>query len=75
MHDFDILRWLTGREIVEVYAKGSNNGDPAIGEVVDVDTALALVTFDDGTVEASQPPGTTEPDTTSASKSRVHAVR
>ena len=50
VHDFDILRWLTGREIVEVYAKGSNNGDPAIGEVGDVDTALALITFDDGTV-------------------------
>jgi myo-inositol 2-dehydrogenase/D-chiro-inositol 1-dehydrogenase len=50
VHDFDILRWLTGREIVEVYAKGSNNGDPAIGVVGDVDTALAVVTFDDGTV-------------------------
>ncbi|SFT94656.1 Gfo/Idh/MocA family oxidoreductase [Arthrobacter sp. ov118] len=50
VHDFDILRWLTGREIVEVYAKGSNNGDPAIGEAGDVDTALALVTFDDGTM-------------------------
>lgn len=50
VHDFDILRWLTGREIVEVYAKGSNNGDPAIGEVGDVDTALAVVTFDDGMV-------------------------
>jgi myo-inositol 2-dehydrogenase/D-chiro-inositol 1-dehydrogenase len=50
VHDFDILRWLTGREIVEVFAKGSNNGDPAIGAVGDVDTALALVTFDDGTL-------------------------
>lgn len=50
VHDFDILRWLTGREIVEVYAKGSNNGDPAIGAVGDVDTALAVVTFDDGTM-------------------------
>ncbi|CCQ47346.1 oxidoreductase, NAD-binding Rossmann fold family protein [Pseudarthrobacter siccitolerans] len=50
VHDFDILRWLTGREIVEVYARGSNNGDPAIGAAGDVDTALALVTFDDGTV-------------------------
>ena len=50
VHDFDILRWLTGREIVEVYAKGSNNGDPGIGEAGDVDTALALITFDDGTV-------------------------
>lgn len=50
VHDFDILRWLTGREIVEVYAKGSNNGDPAIAGVGDVDTALAVVTFDDGTL-------------------------
>ncbi|HET9871429.1 MAG TPA: Gfo/Idh/MocA family oxidoreductase [Propionibacteriaceae bacterium] len=50
VHDFDILRWLTGREIVEVYARGSNNGDPAIGRVGDVDTALAVVTFDDGTL-------------------------
>ncbi|MDQ6753208.1 MAG: Gfo/Idh/MocA family oxidoreductase [Actinomycetota bacterium] len=50
VHDFDILRWLTGREIVEVYARGSNKGDPAIGGVGDVDTALAVVTFDDGTL-------------------------
>ena len=50
VHDFDILRWLTGREITEVYARGSNNGDPAIAAVGDVDTALAVVTLDDGTV-------------------------
>ncbi|MFC5931291.1 dehydrogenase [Cryobacterium melibiosiphilum] len=57
VHDFDILRWVTGREIVEVYARGSNNGDPAIGAVGDVDTAVALVTFDNGmigTVSASR---------------------
>ncbi len=50
VHDFDILRWLTGQEVVEVYARGSNNGDPAIGAVGDVDTALALVTLADGTL-------------------------
>jgi myo-inositol 2-dehydrogenase/D-chiro-inositol 1-dehydrogenase len=50
VHDFDILRWLTGREIIEVYARGSNNGDPAISEIGDVDTALAVVTLDDGTL-------------------------
>jgi myo-inositol 2-dehydrogenase / D-chiro-inositol 1-dehydrogenase len=50
VHDFDVIRWLTGREIVEVYARGSNNGDPAIGEVGDVDTALAVCTLDDGTL-------------------------
>lgn len=57
VHDFDIIRWLTGHEITEVYAKGSNNGDPAIGSVGDVDTALAMVTLDDGsmaTVSASR---------------------
>ncbi|MFB9377186.1 Gfo/Idh/MocA family oxidoreductase [Kineococcus gynurae] len=50
VHDFDVIRWITGREIVEVYARGSNNGDPAIGEVGDVDTALAVCTLDDGTL-------------------------
>jgi myo-inositol 2-dehydrogenase/D-chiro-inositol 1-dehydrogenase len=50
VHDFDILRWLTGQDIVEVYARGSNNGDPAIGAVGDVDTALSVVTLADGTV-------------------------
>lgn len=48
VHDFDILRWLTGREVIEVYARGSNNGDPAIGAVGDVDSGVALLTFDDG---------------------------
>ncbi|PPK92602.1 myo-inositol 2-dehydrogenase/D-chiro-inositol 1-dehydrogenase [Kineococcus xinjiangensis] len=50
VHDFDAIRWLTGREVVEVCARGSNNGDPAIGEVGDVDTALALLILDDGTL-------------------------
>jgi myo-inositol 2-dehydrogenase/D-chiro-inositol 1-dehydrogenase len=50
VHDFDILRWITGREVAEVWARGSNNGDPRIGEVGDVDTALAVLTHDDGTV-------------------------
>ncbi|GAA1435012.1 Gfo/Idh/MocA family oxidoreductase [Microlunatus lacustris] len=50
VHDFDILHWLTGQEVVEVYARGSNNGDPGIGAVGDVDTALAVLTLADGTV-------------------------
>ncbi len=50
VHDVDVLRWITGREVVEVYARGSNRGDPRIGEVGDVDTALAVLTLDDGTV-------------------------
>lgn len=50
VHDFDILQWLTGQQIVEIYARGSNKGDPAIGEVGDVDSATALATFEDGTL-------------------------
>ncbi|WP_080793758.1 Gfo/Idh/MocA family protein [Corynebacterium pacaense] len=50
VHDFDIIRWLTGQEIVEVFARGSNKGDPDIGAVGDVDTSLALLTLSDGTL-------------------------
>ncbi len=50
VHDFDVLRWITGREVVQVYARGSNNGDPEIGRVGDVDSALAVCTLDDGTL-------------------------
>lgn len=50
LHDFDIIRWLTGQDIVEVYAKGSNNGDPEIGAVGDIDTGAALLTLADGTL-------------------------
>jgi myo-inositol 2-dehydrogenase / D-chiro-inositol 1-dehydrogenase len=50
VHDFDVIRWLAGQEIVEVFARGTNNGDPEIGAVGDVDTAQALLTLADGTV-------------------------
>lgn len=50
VHDFDIIPWLAGREIVEIYARGSNNGDPEIGAVGDSDTAVAMITLSDGTL-------------------------
>ena len=50
LHDFDIIRWLTGQDIVEIYAKGSNNGDPEIGAVGDVDSGAAVLTLADGTL-------------------------
>ena len=43
------MRWVTGREVVEVYATGGNRGDAFIAQA-DVDTASALLTFDDGTI-------------------------
>ena len=48
VHDFDIVRWVTGQEAVEVYATGSDRGAPFFAEVGDVDTATAVITFADG---------------------------
>lgn len=50
VHDFDILRWVTGREVVEVYATGSDAGPAMFREAGDVDTAAVLLTLDDGTL-------------------------
>lgn len=47
IHDFDILRWLTGREVVSVYAQGANRGESFFREGDDVDTSAALLRFDD----------------------------
>ncbi|WP_031012801.1 Gfo/Idh/MocA family oxidoreductase [Streptomyces sp. NRRL F-5727] len=49
VHDVDIVRWVTGREVVEVYATGSDAGPAMFREAGDVDTAAALLTLDDGT--------------------------
>ncbi|MFI1886098.1 Gfo/Idh/MocA family protein [Streptomyces jumonjinensis] len=48
VHDFDILRWVTGREVVEVYATGSDAGPAMFRAAGDVDTAAAVLTLDDG---------------------------
>jgi myo-inositol 2-dehydrogenase/D-chiro-inositol 1-dehydrogenase len=50
VHDFDSIRWLTGREIATVYARGSNRGAPFFAEHGDVDSAAVLLTLDDGTL-------------------------
>jgi myo-inositol 2-dehydrogenase / D-chiro-inositol 1-dehydrogenase len=50
VHDFDVLRWVTGQEAVEVYATGSVQGDPRFTELGDVDTGAALITFGSGTL-------------------------
>lgn len=50
IHDFDALRWVTGREVTEVYAAGSDAGPPMFREAGDVDTAAVVLTLDDGTL-------------------------
>lgn len=50
VHDFDIIRWLTGRDIAEVFAVGSNRGAGFFAAAGDVSTGLAVVRLDDGTL-------------------------
>ncbi|MFF7307958.1 Gfo/Idh/MocA family oxidoreductase [Streptomyces sp. NPDC008137] len=50
IHDFDVLRWVTSREVTDVYAAGSDAGPAMFREAGDVDTAAALLTLDDGTL-------------------------
>ncbi|KOV66947.1 Gfo/Idh/MocA family oxidoreductase [Streptomyces sp. MMG1121] len=50
IHDIDVLRWVTGREVVDVYATGSDAGPAMFREAGDVDTGAALLTLEDGTL-------------------------
>ncbi|MCF6523739.1 Gfo/Idh/MocA family oxidoreductase [Streptomyces sp. JJ36] len=50
VHDFDVVRWVTGREVAEVYATGGNRGAEFIAGAGDVDTSAAVLTLDDGTL-------------------------
>ncbi|OPG09634.1 Gfo/Idh/MocA family oxidoreductase [Microbispora sp. GKU 823] len=54
IHDFDILRWVTGREVDTVYATGANRGEQYFAEAGDVDTSAAILTMDDGTLATLQ---------------------
>jgi len=48
VHDFDAIRWITGRPVASVYATGTDGGEPFFAEAGDVDTAAALLTLEDG---------------------------
>jgi len=50
IHDFDMIRYLSGKEVVSVFSRGSVQIDPKIGELGDVDTAVVSLEFDDGTI-------------------------
>jgi myo-inositol 2-dehydrogenase/D-chiro-inositol 1-dehydrogenase len=49
VHDFDVTRWLTGQEIVEIYADGDVLGFPMFAKYGDVDTAVATLRLSGGT--------------------------
>ena len=48
IHDFDVLRWLTGGEAEELYAQGSVRGFEAFAGHNDVDTSAALIRMQSG---------------------------
>jgi len=50
IHDFDMVRFLTGSEVEEVYACGAVLIDPAIGDAGDVDTAVTTLKMANGAI-------------------------
>lgn len=50
IHDFDMARYISGKQVKEVFAKGAVMVDPEIGKAGDIDTAIITLTFDDGTM-------------------------
>jgi myo-inositol 2-dehydrogenase/D-chiro-inositol 1-dehydrogenase len=50
IHDFDMVRYLTGDEVVEIYAKGGVRVDPEIGAAGDIDTAVITLQFQNGVI-------------------------
>ena len=50
IHFFDLARWISGDEVVAVYAKGACLIDPEIGKAGDVDTSVCVMTFKSGAI-------------------------
>lgn len=50
IHDFDMARYVTGSEVETVYAVGAVRVDPAIGAAGDVDTAVVVLTHENGAI-------------------------
>ena len=48
IHDFDVLRWLTGSEVDEVYADGGVRGFEVFAKYGDIDTAVATFRLTNG---------------------------
>jgi len=50
VHDFDMIRFLTGSEVEEIYVRGANLVDPKIGEFGDIDTAMLTLKLSGGAI-------------------------
>ncbi len=52
IHDFDMARFVTGSEVVEVFARGALRIEPSFAEAGDVDTALVTLVHANGCLTA-----------------------
>jgi myo-inositol 2-dehydrogenase/D-chiro-inositol 1-dehydrogenase len=52
IHDFDMARFVTGREVVEVFARGAVRIDESFAQAGDIDTALVTLVHEDGCLTA-----------------------
>lgn len=50
IHDFDMARYIVGSEVTEVYVKGDALIHPEIREFGDIDTAVIVLTFENGAI-------------------------
>ncbi|WP_158737283.1 inositol 2-dehydrogenase [Alteribacillus sp. YIM 98480] len=50
IHDFDMVRYLSGSEVIDVSVKAANLVDPMFGKNGDVDTAVITLTFENGAI-------------------------
>jgi len=52
IHDFDMARFVTGSEVVEVFARGAVRIDPRWSEIGDIDTAVVTLVHANGCLTA-----------------------
>ena len=50
IHDFDMIRFLSGRDVLEISVKATSLIDPKFERNHDVDTAIITLSFDDGSL-------------------------
>ena len=74
IHDFDAIRFVTGQEVVEVYADGGAVATPWFEEYGDFDTAVAVLRLGGGALGSSRGPATIRSGTTSASRSSARTT-
>ena len=48
IHDWDMARYQAGSDVKEIYASGAVLIDPKIGKAGDIDTAVAILKFNNG---------------------------